>query len=816
MLRNKTVSAVHVIGFGLGIGAFLFVAQVAVFEYSFDKFHTNGDRIYKLTADYTWPDGVVRKSSGVEPAFAPMLKNAMPEITHVARFIPQLLEEPYCVITYSDARGDKRSFNEPHAWYVDEDFLKIFKFPVVQGSQDPLQGSTGLVMTRSCARKYFGDDNAVGKILELKTGGTESVKTRFVYQVEAVLEDLPKNSSIQFDILLPFRVFEDNFKVDVRTNWRWHGSFHTAIEVHDHGVNIPALESKIYDVIPGEVRNNWEALSLLGATYQLQNISQVHFDAERTGYQASRLRISDKRSLLIVVLIGFAILVIAEMNYISLTTAKALKRVKEVSIRKVVGAGRRQLIGHFLLDAMINVFIGIILALTLLQGTKAMLAELLGVSVPTVVEWNVQLIIFVVAFLASVIAMAFVPAYYLSGMFSLSVLKGTLNRSTNTLFLRKCLVVFQFTTSVALICLTYVIVRQLNYMRSQDTGITLDHRIAIRAIGTEDADLQKFRVFKARIERLNNVVSASAGTNIPGHFEGHGPPWSKSGGSDFVDIDQVQADFDYMKTLGIPLLAGREFTEDRMSDERVGILNLSAVRDLGLRTPEEALGKSLFFHWLDAPREVKIIGVVADGNFGSTGFLPRPTVFAFANTAHPFPKYRHYVVHVQPGETTRTVAELEKVWEDVFPNAPFEYFFLDDDFQEVFAEEEKMKSVALLSSALAIIIACMGLGGLVAFTVAQRTKEIGIRKTLGASISTILSLLSRDFIRLIVVAIGVSVPLVWYGVNEILKTYQNRIEVSVWLFMVPALGLLSVAILTMSYQTVKVARSNPVDALKQE
>ena len=819
MMRNKTVSLIHITGFGLGIAAFLFVAQMAIFEFSFDTFHKNGERIYKINADYGLTNGEIFKADGIEPALSPLLENSIPEIIHAARYIPQLLEEPYCVVTYIDQAGIRKSFNELNARYVDEDFLKIFQFEVVEGNKTPLQTTSGLVMTRSCAQKYFGSEDPIGKTLVVTTGSPESNKTKFSYQVETVLQDIPSNSTLQFEILLPFGSFEDNYKIDVRSNWRWHASFLTFVEVRDNGLDPTALESKIYETIPQDIRDNWLSTGVSSVRYTLQKFSDVHFDSESVGTEVHKLKVSDRSYLFIIILIGIAILVIAEMNYISLTTAKALKRVKEISIRKIVGAGRKQLAGQFLLDAWLNVLIGIIFALTLLQVTKPLLAQWLGVSVPNVSDMNFQSILFALVFIASVVLMGFVPAYFLSATLPVSSLKGRVIQTPGGGLLRKCLVVFQFTASVSLICVTYIIVAQLTYMRSKDTGISMDQSIAIPALGTEDFELQKFRQFKDRILRDPNILSVSAGTDIPGYFLGHSPPWSSSNKpaeSDFIRGAHVAVDFDYMKTLNIPLIAGREFTLDRLTDERVGLINETAVKEIGFGTADEAIGKSLFFHWLDEKREVKIIGVVSDVNFISPGSPIPATIFSFANTAHPFPRYRHYIVRAAPQQFKVSIEGVKKVWQEIFPNAPFDYFFVAEGYQQVFEQEEKMQAIATLSTVLAVFIACMGLGGLVAYSVSQRTKEIGIRKTLGASISRILYLLSHDFIRLILIAILFAIPIVWYGVTEFLKKYDYRIELSIWMFIVPCLLLVGIAIATISFQTIKAASANPVNALKYE
>jgi putative ABC transport system permease protein len=818
MMRNKTVSLINIIGFGLGIASFLFVVQIAVFEYSFDNFHKNTKNIYRVSAGYTFPGGSI-KSAGIEPALSPLLKDAVPEIQHAARFIPQQLEEPYCVVSYIDHNGKRKAFNELHAWYADPDFLSIFRFEMVAGNPKPLAGSSGLVMTRSCARKYFGEEDPIGKMLEITTGATESKKTKFSYQVEAVLEDIPPNSTLQFDILLPFSAFEDNYQIDIRSNWRWHGSFHTFVEVEEHTIDIASLEEKVYNTVPEDVRSNWIDTGVKDVVYHLNPFQTVHFDSEaQHASESARLLVTNKRYMLILVLIGFAILVIAEMNYISLTTAKALKRVKEVSVRKIVGAGRRQLTGQFLLDACLNVSFGLIFALTLLQVTKPMLAQMLGISLPQVTTWNFQMIGFVTVFITTVLLMGFAPSYYLSRVAPVSALRGRVAFGGGAGILRKILVVIQFTASVALICVTYVIVSQLTFMQSQETGIAMDHRIAIRAVGTEDLDFQKFRRFKDRIQTQENVEQVTAGASIPGHYGFGGPPWStgdKPEEADYVRISQIQIDFDYLSTLGIPVLAGREFTKEHVSDEPVGILNERALQTIGVASPEEAIGKSLYFHWVER-KKVTIVGVVGNTTFNSPGARVEPIIYTFANTTHPFPKYRHYVVNLRPGDTHETIKQIKTEWDDVFAGAPFEYFFLDEGFQRVFEGEKRLRSVAVVSSALAIFIACMGLGGLVAYSVVQRTKEIGIRKTLGASLSRILVTLSADFVKLIFIAMVIAIPVVWYMANDILADYENRIQLSPWIFIVPCLILLGIAVLTMAYQTVKAARSNPVEALKHE
>lgn len=816
--RNKTVSLIHIVGFGLGIAAFLFAARIIVFHYSFDSFPEDRSRIYKISADYTLPGGEIRTGSAIQPALVPILKENIPEIVYSARFIPQLLEEMYCVITLADSTNGKRSFNESSAYYVDEDFLKIFNFKILSGNRtNPLTSPSGLVMTKSCAEKYFGSENPVGKSVELTTGGTESNKTRFLYRVDAIVEDVPVNSSIQFNILLPFRNFEDHYKIDVRSNWRWHGCFSSFIQVSDDMTNLAALEQKITLTVPKEVRDNWMQTGVKDVNYKLVSMKEMHFETSTQFFKA--IQTTQKSHLLILAIIGLAILIVAEMNYISLTTAKAYKRMKEIGIRKVVGADRTQLAIQFMVDASVSVALGTIFALTVLQMTSPLLAEWLSMPAPRTIGFDQLSLVFIAIFLISVLVMGLVPVYFLSRTIPVHGVKSTSYSNPSGSWMRKCLVVFQFVTSVLLICLTYVIISQLLFMRNTDTGLALNNRLVIRALGTEDFDKVKYRQFKNMALQDRGIRSVATGNNIPGEFYGDSPPWSspdhptESGHLPF--IQHAILELDYMKTLGIPVIEGRDFVEQDFED-RVCLINESAIRHIGYKSAGDALGRRLIFHWLEERREVRIVGVVSDALFMSPGLGPEPAIFTLGNTTHPFPKYAHYIVELATDQSQEALDRLKALWEQTHPNAPFEYYFLSDGIEKVFEDDKKVLSVASLSAVLALIIACLGLGGLVAHSVTQRTKEIGIRKTLGASVSRILYLLSREYLRLILLAILIALPLAWHIADQFLSRYQNRIGLSLWIFVLPCMVLLLITVATMAFQTMRAANTNPVEALKHE
>jgi len=359
----------------------------------------------------------------------------------------------------------------------------------------------------------------------------------------------------------------------------------------------------------------------------------------------------------------------------------------------------------------------------------------------------------------------------------------------------------------------------VQHMRSKEKGFDSDQRIILNSVGTEDLDFSKFRSFKKNIQGHSKIINVTGAQNTPGLYWVRGIATCSREESPEGKVAMLinTVDFDFVKTMGLTLTAGREFEEDRMTSEKVVMLNESAAKALGYSIPEEAINKIISFHWQVANfQKLKIIGVVKDYNSRSPG-VPIPNeIFMYANSAWPYGQYSYFIVHAAPGLNQETLTFLKEQWKKIFPKAPFHYTFQDEAFQKVFEQDEKIQAVALASTLVAILIACMGLGGLVAFSISQRVKEIGIRKTLGASASRILILLSRDFLRLIVLSIIISVPLVWYAVSEFLKNYEYRIEISTWMFVVPSLALLIIALSTISFQTFKAANANLVDALKHE
>ena len=818
LLRNKTMSFIQIGGFALGIAVFLVGARFMLFEYSYDNFHEKRDRIFLLPSRWIM-QGNLRKMQGASPAMAVRINDELPEVQAVARCIQQSLQEPYCVVTYTDELGNKISYNEKKAMYVDEGFFRIFSFPVVWGARDSLFSDvSAVVLTQSTARKYFGRSNPVGKMLHVTTGGHESLKTRFVYRVAGVVSDVPANSSLDFDILFPFRNFQDNYKYDIKNFWAW-ASFPTFVLLKD-GVKVNELEAKLNrDYPPVEEKSYWKERGLT-TSVSLLPLKQVHFsqDYEMLDEQTD-LHTSNKVYVLSTGIVSLIILIIAGINYTNLATAQALKRVKEVTVRKIIGADRRQLIIQFLVEASVINVIGITLAITLIQASGSMLSEWTGFAVPEISWTGGEMLTFLLVVLAGTTIFGLGPALFVSRLHPLWALKGSSSGIGKWTILRKSLLVFQFFAAIILMIFTYAVHEQIKHMKLKDPGFRPQRRLVIDALGTEDFDFTKFRRFRELAKHHAGVSNITAAYNLPGAGRTAMRVMARADSPDeYKNMAEVYVDYDFASTLGIDVVAGREFLEEYKSDVKEVMLNESAVKALGFESPAAAIGQSVIYLWTgpEGNQHLKIVGVLKDFDSSSTGDSFNSTYFLFANSVHPGGNYRFYVVQLEGSDLAGPVSSLHEDWQEVFPGSPFQYSFLDDRYASVFAGEEELKSISGVSSFVAIAIACIGLLGLVSYTTGQRTKEIGIRKILGSSVPGIVFLLSGSLLRPVMLAILVAIPTAWMAVSSFLEGYQYSMPVTVKIFAVPVLLLLGSAFLALGVQTLKAALANPVKSLRYE
>lgn len=819
LLRNKTVSLIQVGGFGLGMAVFLFSIRTVLFESSFDNFNHDTDRIfYASSVIKGLKGGGQDRFVSTMPALYHRVKSDMPEVEYVSRYFEQGNREPYCVLTYNSGGGRQKSYNERNVRYVDEDFLNIFDYKLLQGDPDrALSTTTSLVMTQSVARKYFGDENAIGKIVLINTGGPETRQTQFTYQVTGIIKDVPENSTLRFDILLPFRNFEEHYIQDIKNIWYW-PAFFTFMKTR-RAISDDSLEWSVSRLVPKEAKKqlaDGQSMKL-----EVRNIRELHFASGGIDSHSAAILTNTAGYTVMIGLIGISILAVAAVNYINLATAKSFNRIKEVGVRRVMGASALQLARQFLLDAFLIHAAGFLFALTILQLGRPILEQLMGRSMQSY-SWTADQVVFIIlALVTSILINGLVPVYVLARLHPVKALRGFSLRFSEGAMLRKGLVVLQFAVSVVLIIFSFTVFRQLEHLQSRERGFESDHRMIINNVGTEDRDLKKFQSFRERVLTNKNVINATGAMIVPGTvIEGTASEYLVDElPNEHVRLFQNVVDLDFLATMGIPLVAGREFTRERTSGEKVVMINEAAVKALGFKDASHAVDKMITFVWRGAEgnMKLKIIGVVKDiNNTKLPGSSVLPGIFMFANTAWPYGTYNYLILHIGPENLQQTIAGLERDWKSAFPGAPFEYTFQDNVFQRIFERDERIRTIAGVSTALSIIIACMGLAGLMSFSLHQRVKEIGIRKVLGATVSQVLILLSSDFVALIVVAMALAIPVGWTIAREFLSSYQYRIQLSYWTFLIPCFLLLFVALVTISHQTIRAARGNPVNALRHE
>ncbi|MGC3945137.1 MAG: FtsX-like permease family protein [Chryseolinea sp.] len=586
-----------------------------------------------------------------------------------------------------------------------------------------------------------------------------------------------------------------------------------------HGVNGDSLASKVIRTVPAEV--NKQLADGQRLQIEVRPINELHFASDRIDSNAPSIQTNAAGYTLMIGLIGMSILAVAAVNYINLTTAKSFNRIREVGVRRIMGASVWNLARQFLLDASLIHVAGFLVAIIILLLARPMIIALTGKYVPFM-PWSAgQVLLILFALMTSVLVNGLIPLTTLAKLHPVKALRGYSVKFSDGAFLRKALVVLQFVVSVTLIIFSFTVFLQIKHLQSRERGFESDHRILIRNVGTEDPDLIKFHAFRDKVVTHKNVINVSGAMAIPGRFaELTTSEYTNSGTpNERVRLCQNVVDWDYASTMGIDLVAGREFTRERMTGEKVVMINETSVKALGFQNAEDAIDKPIVFVWRgsEGNMTLKIIGVVKDvNNTNLPGSSVLPGILMYANTAWPYGTYNYVIVHLAPGDIVQSVAALEKEWKNMFPGTPFEYTFQDSVFQRIFERDERIRSIAGLSTLLSIFIACIGLAGLMSFTLHLRVKEIGIRKVLGATISQILVLLSSDFVRLIVLSIALAVPLGWTIARQFLNSYQYKIQLSYWMFVTPCIILLLIALATISHQTMRAARGNPVDALRHD
>lgn len=795
ILKQKSYTFLNVAGLSLGMAASLLILQYVKYERSFDTFHKNAENIYRIQYNGYHGGALNFESAVAVPAITPFIKNNFPEVEQVCR----ILTRSGAVMSYEHPTKGLLSFQSRKAHFASPDFLKMFDFKLIAGDRATcLDGLNKVIISQAMARKYFDDEDPLGKRM--------TMNGRTSFEVSGVFEDVPENSHIRFDFLLSYATINAQTDNQSETSWGWY-DFYSFVQVRP-GTNISELQSKIDAQLEKERGEEWKS----GNDRQefiLRPLLDIHLKSKLL-YESEPDQQRDSDSVYALSVIAFFILAIAWVNYINLATAKSFNRANEVGVRKVMGAFRRQLIGQFLTESFIMNVVGCTLALIIVRLVWAPFSTLTGWHIPLDFIYETEFWLVVAGlFAAGTILSGFYPAIVLSSFRPIAVLKGKAIRSSGGNILRKSLVVFQFAASVFLIVGSLIVYQQLQYMKQQDLGLSINETMVLKGPGVRDSTFNnKLEGFKEEIKRIPGVKSLTAASFIPGDEI----YWTTNirnltaRPDQSVVVSGSAIDDEFIPAFGVKVLAGRNFDRSFPGDNGRVILNLALSKLLDYKTPNDAIGKNVVF----GPDTLEVCGVVED--FHQMSLKNSVAPMAIMN----FSSSRFFAIKMETTDYHSVIEALTGPWNTFFPGNPVDYFFLDEFFNRQYDNDYRFGRVFSLFTGLAILIASLGLFGLASFMALQRTREIGIRKVLGSSVSQIVMLLAKGFLQPVVLANLIAWPLAWWVMSMWLETFPYRISVNPLFLLIAGALVVVIAFISVSSQTLKAAMTKPAETLKYE
>ncbi|MGZ5285730.1 MAG: ABC transporter permease [Flavisolibacter sp.] len=794
LLKYKFISFINLFGLTVGFTCCLLILGYILHEVSYDRFHPYADRTYRISRSFHNQEGVQSLHlSAIAPAFGEPLKTEFPEIEKMTR----LLSNGSTAFVY----GEKRFF-ENRVYYADDQLADIFKMEVLQGNaKKALSVPFTVMITDVIAYKYFGKEDPINKVIKLDNNVS--------YTVAGVYKPFPSNAHLHPDVLISFPTLRDSTvygEENLRTSFG-NNSFYTYIVLPEH-YDASAMETRL----PAFVDKYWhfpgEPPGFKGSTFThlyLHELTGIHLNSHLDDEIEAN---GDIKRVYVFSVIALFILLIACINYMNLSTARSILRAKEIGIRKTVGAVRREIILQFLSESVLLTWMAILLAFGLTTLLLPWLNRLSGqeISISILLNWQVILALLVVPFVVGILSGLY-PALFMSAFKPVQVLKGVFRISGN-LSLRKALVVSQFAVSIILIISTAVVFKQLQYMQKKSLGLDKDYIITMNNTG---AFGNRFESFRNDILQNAGVKNIARSSRIPSgrllDAMGVAIPAGDSTQALNVNLKYVAVDYSFIPTFGIEMAAGRNYSRDFATDSNGYIVNETAIASLGWKSPAEAINKDLVY----GGTRGKIIGVTKDFHFESLHQKITPVIF-LANLGN----LGRLSVKLNGANLQASLAYIEKTWKSYLPETPFDYNFIDTRFDILYEAEQRQERVFIAFAVIAIFIACLGLLGLSAFTISQRIKEIGIRKVLGADVSTIVALLSKDFLKLVMIAAVIAFPVAWYAMSNWLEDFAYRISIPWWVFLFAGVVAALIAFATISLQAVRAARANPVKSLRTE
>lgn len=790
--KNKTFTLLNLAGLSISLAACLVIFFWVSDELNYDTAGANADRVYRVALTLKAKGQPDKQFALTAAPLAPVLVKDFPEIEKAARF-----QTSAALIGYKNEHFFTDKF-----LFADSTFFDVFGFPVLEGnSHSALNGTNSVVITESLAKKYFGNSpagyrDAIGK--------TITCNDTILLKITGIAKDIPVTNHFYFDMICSFRVLESE-NIDNTTNW-WNDDFYTYVLLKDPK-SAPALSTKITNIMDKYNGTQNKAMGFEGLHF-LQPLKSIHLHSDLRNEINPNGSIT---SLRIFILIAVFLLIVACINYINLTTATSFKRAKEIGIRKVAGAAMQQLIAQFLSESVLITLAALLIAVGLAELTLPLFNDIAGTGISLGAHFSRGLLLSLIEFAIGLgIIAGIYPAFYLSNIRPVKAFKNAVQKKGSLLSLRKSLVVFQFTLSIILIIATIVSVQQLHYMQSHDLGFNKEQLVAI-PLRNQAQSLAK-ETLKRELEKKAGVAMVTTSSSTPGKTLNNIVTLPEG-----VPKDQLQSmstlvvDYDFINTYKLKIAAGRGFSKDYGTDSSAFILNETAVREFGWGSPQNAIGKG--FEW-GLGKKGKIIGVVKDFHYNSLQQKVVPVVMHIMPLNSGW--YGYVSVRVETKDVQHTIRSLQDTWKKILPDHPFEYFFVDEDYEKQYKTEQRLGSLSVMFSTLTIFISCLGLFGLVMVAVSQRTKEIGVRKVLGASATGITALLSKDFLKLVVASIIIATPIAWWLMNTWLSDFAYHIQISWWVLFIAGVAAIVIALLTVSFQAIKAAIANPVNSLRTE
>ena len=798
LMKYKFISFINLFGLTVGLTCCLLILTYILNELSYDKYNKNADQVYRVTRSFNNEEGVVSLNlSTISPPFGYYLPTDFPEIIKMTR----LLNNGTTPLRYKD-----KLINEENVYFADGNLFDVFSVNVIKGNpKTALSDPFSVMLTEETAKKYFGDEDPINKVIR--------ANNQFDVKVTGVYKSFPSNAHMHPNILVSFNTLREPTvygEENLRTNWG-NNSFFTYLLLPKN-YNIERMKARFPAFVDKHMGDQYGGKKPSKFTkLDLQKLTDIHLYSH-TDYEAEPN--GDIKRVYIFSAIALFILLIACINYMNLSTARSALRAKEIGIRKVVGARKRELIIQFLSESVLITWSAIIIAFALLYITLPWLNKVSAqnLSLNILMKWQVLVPLFLSPFVIGFISGIY-PALFMSSFQPVKTLKGLFKVGGSNISFRKVLVVTQFAISIILIITTMIVFQQLRYMQNATLGYDKDHLLTMPYYSQMNDQYESFR---NTLLQNSNIKEVGRSSRIPtGRLlddMGASAPGTDSMVPVKSEIRFVATDYDFIPTYGVQMDAGRNFSRSYGTDTSSFIINESAVKAIGWKSPQDAVGKNLRYGFING----HIIGVMKDFHFESLHQTIAPLIFIMPPTAPGQTFYNNISIKISGNNIPKALAVIKETWQKYLPELPYQYTFLDEKFEALYESEQRQETIFTVFACIAIFIACLGLFGLSAFAISQRIKEIGVRKVLGANISSIVTLLSKDFLKLVLIAAIIAFPVAWYAMHNWLQDFAYRISIQWWVFVFAAVAALLIALLTVSLQAIKAAIANPVESLRME